>query len=371
MNSTVQSFWKGKRVFVTGHTGFKGGWMSLWLDSLGAEVIGYALNPPSQPNLYELANVARVVRHHDGDVRDLEHLKKCIACEKPDVIFHLAAQAIVRTSYANPVETFASNVMGTVNLLEAARQSETVRVIVVITSDKCYENRETLVGYREGDPMGGRDPYSSSKACAELVTFAYAQSFFSSTDSRAVLSSARAGNVIGGGDWAADRLVPDCMRALLQTSPILVRNPQATRPWQHVLEPLAGYLRYAERLWLCPRSMPRALNFGPYDTDIRCVSELVTAIVDRWGEGRWESIAGSQVHEAGLLSLDSMLARQKVGWAPRLDFRTAIDFTVDWYREYAVGAPMHRVTLSQISAYERLPLKEVHGQNGSRSSEPA
>lgn len=348
------SFWFRKRVLVTGYTGFKGSWLCLWLSRMGAVVSGYSLPAPTKPSLFELARVADHVDGTNGDVRDLDALSDCINRQKPDILFHLAAQSLVRRSYADPVSTYATNVLGTVHVLEAARRCDGLGVILNVTSDKCYENREIPWSYRETDALGGYDPYSSSKGCAELVSAAYRRSFFSEPHGIR-LGSARAGNVIGGGDWAEDRIVPDCVRALLDGRPVPVRNPGSVRPWQHVLEPLAGYLLYAQRLWERTSELPPALNFGPSDGDIRPVSDLVRAVVERWGSpGSWTGAAGEPLHEAGLLNLDSTLARLKLGWRSRLTFEQAVTTTVDWYRQHQCGSALPQFTLAQIAAYEGL-----------------
>jgi len=345
-----QAFWNGKRVLVTGHTGFKGGWMSLWLARLGANVSGFALPPPTEPSLYEAAKIGRRVDTTLGDLRNAETVNEAVARCRPDIIFHMAAQPLVRRSYRDPVETYATNVMGTVHVLEAVRRFGGTRVIVNITSDKCYENREMLWGYRETDPMGGFDPYSSSKGCAELVAAAYRRSYFDGGHTRLV--SVRAGNVIGGGDWAEDRLIPDCMRALSSRKTIIVRRPHSVRPWQHVLEPLAGYLSYAQALYE-GKELPAALNFGPWEADIQPVGEVVNTIVELWGEGaRWQVQSDDGPHEAGLLTLDSTLARHTLVWRPNLRLGDALAFTVEWYRRFQDGEPMDAVTAQQIERYE-------------------
>lgn len=347
-----QAFWRGKRVLVTGHTGFKGGWLSLWLHRLGAEVHGIALAPPTEPSLYNAAQLGNWVASYLGDIRDPEAVRAAIAASRPEIVFHLAAQPLVRRSYRDPVETYSTNVMGTVQVLEAVRQFGNTRVVLNITSDKCYENREVLWGYRETDPMGGHDPYSSSKGCAELVAAAYRRSFFASGETR--VASVRAGNVIGGGDWAEDRLVPDCIRAFGSGKPIVIRRPHAVRPWQHVLEPLAGYLHYAQKLFE-GQELPAALNFGPWESDVQPVGEIVKRLAALWGgEARFEAQPDEGPHEAGLLILDSTLARHTLGWRPRLKLEDALRLTVEWYREFHAGACMGPVTESQISEYEKL-----------------
>jgi CDP-glucose 4,6-dehydratase len=348
-----ESFWRGKRVLVTGHTGFKGAWLSLWLSRLGARVSGYAL-PPLNPSLF---NVARIGSHVDScldDIRNGAALNSWMRRQEPEVVFHLAAQPLVRQSYLDPVETYETNVMGTVQLFEAVRTCETVRVVINVTSDKCYENRETAWGYRECDPMGGSDPYSSSKGCAELVTAAYRRSFFSGVSGSAI-ATARAGNVIGGGDWSEDRLVPDCFRALSTRQPLLLRNPSSVRPWQHVLEPLFGYLTYARRLWDNPLGLPASLNFGPRQEDFRSVLEVVETVIGISQEPlEWRNVSKDALPESKLLVLDSTLARRELGWVPRLTFEQAVELTVSWFRQYRNDADMEQVTISQIDAYQRI-----------------
>ena len=346
------SFWHGKRVFLTGHTGFKGGWIALWLNHMGAEVTGFALGPPTQPNLYESAGIAGHINNITGDIRDAEAVANAVEQARPEIVFHMAAQALVRRSYRDPIETYGTNVLGTVHVLEAVRRFGNTRVVINVTSDKCYENREVLWGYRETDPMGGFDPYSSSKGCAELVAGAYRRSFFESGPTR--LASVRAGNVIGGGDWADDRLIPDCMRALIKDEPIVIRRPRAVRPWQHVLEPISGYLLYAQQLFE-GRELPPALNFGPWEGDVQPVGQVVESVTELWGEGaRWQAQEDGGPHEAGLLTLDSTLARAKLGWRPRLRLKEALAFTVGWYKEFAAGGEIGTFTVEQIKRYESL-----------------
>jgi len=346
-------FWQGKRVLVTGHSGFKGGWLSLWLKSLGAEVSGFSLPAPTQPSLCHVAGVEKGIHSVRGDVRDLDALERLMREAKPEVVFHLAAQALVRPSYADPVETYSTNVMGTVNLLEAVRRVGNVRVVVVITSDKCYENHEWLWGYREDEPMGGYDPYSNSKGCAELVTAAFRRSFFEGTGT--VIASARAGNVIGGGDWATDRLIPDIIRAIMRGEPASIRSPGAVRPWQHVLEPLAGYLLLAQRLWDEGERHAGGWNFGPADEDAKPVRYLVQQIIGLWGQGAsWVLDARQHPHEAHYLKLDCSKARQVLGWHPRLQLVDALQWTIDWYKSYKSDANMRKVCQDQIEAYQLL-----------------
>lgn len=349
-------FWAGRSVLVTGHTGFKGAWLSLWLTRLGARVTGFALAPETEPNLYGLAGLSNRIAHRIADVRDLEALRACVREAEPEIVLHLAAQALVRPSYSDPVGTYASNVMGTVHLLEAVRSCPSVRAVVIVTSDKAYENREWLWAYREDEPMGGRDPYSNSKGCAELVTSAYRASFFGEDGHSAKIASARAGNVIGGGDWSLDRLVPDVVRAFERGEPVEIRAPHAVRPWQHVLEPLSGYLRLAEAL--CGGDGARyaeGWNFGPNDADCRPVSEVVAGLARGWGEGAsWQLAGGTHPHEAIFLKVDASKARARLGWGRRLQLAEALDWTGAWYRAQAHGADAAALTLEQIARYEAL-----------------
>lgn len=349
-------FWRGKSVFLTGHTGFKGGWLALWLNRMGARVTGYALSPPTTPSLFETAGIADALAGSTiADIRDPERLCAALAEAQAEIVFHLAAQPLVRASYEDPIGTYAVNVMGTVHLLEGIRRCPSVRAAVMVTSDKCYENREWWWGYRENEPMGGFDPYSSSKGCAELVSAAYRRSFFA--DGRVALASARAGNVIGGGDWAADRLLPDLVRAFGQGQPLTLRNPGAIRPWQHVLEPLAGYLLLAERLVGEGESYAGGWNFGPRDEDARTVREVVSEAARLWGEGAlWQvdADATAQPHEARTLKLDCSLARGRLGWAPRLDLDVALAWALDWYRTQRAGGDMRAFCEAQIDRYQDL-----------------
>ena len=348
------NFWAGKRVLVTGHTGFKGSWLVLWLKSLGAEVSGYALEPPTDPSLWRQIKLEGEITSHIADVRDLPALEQAFQKARPEIVFHLAAQSLVRPSYQDPVGTYATNVMGTVHLLDAVRRTPGVRVAVNVTSDKCYDNREWSRGYREDDAMGGRDPYSSSKGCAELVTEAYRRSFFNQKEGAVSLASARAGNVIGGGDWAADRLVPDFVRATLSGAPVQIRNPQSTRPWQHVLEPLYGYLLLAERLWEAGSAHAGGWNFGPADEDAVPVETVISALVSLWGApARWVGDPGPHPHEAHFLKLDSSKARGALQWKPRLGLQAALAWTVEWYKG-ASGVDARALCLKQIERYEEL-----------------
>jgi len=349
-------FWRGKRVLITGHTGFKGGWLTLWLNRLGSVLSGYSLAPPTVPSLFDVAGVGACIESQTGDIADFDRLLNCVARVQPDVIFHMAAQSLVRASYQDPVGTFRTNVLGTVHVIEAARQVGSAKCIVNITSDKCYENRETSTPYRETDPMGGHDPYSSSKGCAELVAASYRRSFFEPKGAERPsmgLATVRAGNVIGGGDWGTDRLVPDCMRALLAGRKALIRNPTAIRPWQHVLEPLSGYLLLAERLWERPADFAGAYNFGPCDQGMQPVGWIVERMCALWSaEAGYEIQQQAGPHEAHSLRLDSTLAREKLGWKSRLQIEDALDMTVDWFRAYQAGNAMREFSNRQIETYE-------------------
>lgn len=347
------SFWQGRRVLLTGQTGFKGAWLSLWLESLGAEVIGFSLPPPTHPNLFQLADVARGSNVVEGDLRDLEALSQAVTAHQPEIMFHLAAQALVRHSYGEPVDTFASNVQGTVHLLEAARRSESVRGVVVVTSDKCYENQEWSWGYRENDPMGGHDPYSASKGCAELVVSAYRRSFLAAQGIH--VASARAGNVMGGGDWGESRLIPDAMRAFAARETLVLRNPAAIRPWQHVLEPLHGYLLLARRLIEEGEPFAQGWNFGPNPADSQTVGEVVDRLSKQWGgEAHWRVAQEAAHHEAMMLRLDSGLAQHQLGWQPTLSLDEAIAWSVAWYRAHAAGeSDLRGLTLDQIARFEQ------------------
>ena len=346
-------FWHGKKVFLTGHTGFKGSWLSLWLQMLGAEVTGYSLEPPTVPSLFEVASVASGMRSITGDVCDLANLKQAIAKCKPEIVVHMAAQSLVRVSYQDPILTYQTNVMGTANLLQAVRETPSVSAVLVITSDKCYENRNSPQGYREIDPLGGHDPYSSSKACAELVASAYRSSFFLDRSGRPVsLATARAGNVIGGADWAQDRLIPDIVKAFSEGKVLKVRNPEAVRPWQHVLEPLRGYLMLAQKLYENGTAFANAWNFGPDSNDAKPVQWIVEQIADKWGsDAAWEVDDGEHPHEAQMLYLDWSKASQQLGWHPVLRLPEALSMTVDWYKHFLSGQNAREKCLEQIAAY--------------------
>jgi len=344
------AFWRGKRILVTGHTGFKGGWLCLWLQRMGAEVQGLALDPPTETNLFTEARVAEGMASTIGDIRELSTVEACVAAFRPEIVIHMAAQPLVRLSYEQPVETYATNVMGTVHVLEAVRRSPGARVVVSVTTDKCYENREWAWGYREDEPMGGHDPYSNSKGCAELVTSAYRRSYF--RQAGVALASARAGNVIGGGDWASDRLVPDILRAFERGEAVVIRNPNSTRPWQHVLEPLSGYLTLAQQLWSRGAEFAEGWNFGPHDEDARPVHWIVERLVERWGEGaRWQLDGGTHPHEAHYLKLDISKARARLGWQPRWRLGEALDRIVAWHQAWRAGADVRALCLEQIDQY--------------------
>jgi CDP-glucose 4,6-dehydratase len=347
--------WNGKRVLLTGHTGFKGSWLSLWLQQKGANLCGIALEPPTRVNLFQDAHVERGMHSVIGDIRDADLLKQTFAEHHPEIVFHLAAQPLVRSSYEDPLGTYSTNVMGTANLLEAARQIDSLRAIVVVTTDKCYENREWEWPYREIDRLGGYDPYSNSKACAELVVSAYRNSFFNPKDySRhgVAIASVRAGNVIGGGDWAEDRLVPDIIRAFIEKRPVRIRNPHAIRPWQHVLEPLRGYLAVAESLYEVGPASGEAWNFGPEQSDARSVEWIVEELCTLWVNGaRWEKEEAVQPHETQSLKLDWSKAAARLGWRPELQLKEALAMTAIWYREKLRSQDMRVFTIAQIDRY--------------------
>jgi CDP-glucose 4,6-dehydratase len=350
-------FWAGKRVLVLGHTGFKGSWLSLWLHRKGARVFGLSLPPEDRPSLYADAALGALVEEVSGDIRDLDTVQRAFASAEPEIVFHLAAQSLVRRSYREPVATFATNVMGTVHVLAAAQATPSVSAVIIVTTDKCYENREWVWAYRENEPLGGHDPYSSSKACAELATAAWRSSFCGpGADRKLGIASVRAGNVIGGGDWAEDRLVPDCLRALIAGRPIGIRNPHATRPWQHVLDPLGGYMTLAECLAQAPEDYAEAWNFGPMDGDVQPVDWIASRIVERWGgAAAWEKIGIEQPpHEASFLKVDASKARARLGWRQKLPLEAGLDWSVDWYRAFAGGAPARDLMADQIARFETL-----------------
>jgi CDP-glucose 4,6-dehydratase len=356
-------FWKGKRVLVTGHSGFKGTWLSMLLRELGADVIGYSLLPPSSPCLSDLIGLHSLIASIQGDVCDYQRLKSALEKFHPQIVFHMAAQALVQRSYQDPLTTYATNVMGTVNLLEAVRHVDGVRAIVNVTSDKCYENRELARGYRESERLGGLDPYSSSKACAEIITSAYRNSFFNSAKNgypRVHLASARAGNVIGGGDWAADRLIPDIIRALSKNEPVKIRNPKAIRPWQHVLEPINGYLELAEKLWSADSIYAADWNFGPASGAAKPVEWITRYVAERWGNGaKWE-VDGTERHRESLhLKLNSAKSRSRLGWSTLLNIRQTLNWTVSWYKRFYSGEDAGAITLEQLHTFMKLDSKKV------------
>lgn len=349
--------WKDKRVFITGHTGFKGGWLALWLSHLGAQIRGFALDPYTSPNLFETARIANKIDDVRGDIRDAAALERAIRDFAPEVIFHLAAQPLVRLSYADPITTLETNVIGTARVLDAARRTPSVRAIVVVTTDKCYENKEWVWGYRETDPLGGYDPYSSSKACAEIVSAAFRQSYFpieKHEEHRVAIATVRAGNVIGGGDWSSDRLIPDLIRGFASGKPVGIRRPSAIRPWQHVLEPLSGYLTLAEKLLGTEiADYAAAFNFGPAEEDARSVAWIADRMVAKWGgKASWFTAQDPGVHEAGHLKLDASRAHAVLGWTPHLQLAEALDLSARWYQDQAAGKDMQAETLKQIIDYE-------------------
>lgn len=353
-------FWRGRRVFLTGHTGFKGSWLSLWLHRLGAEVAGYSLEPATKPSLFELAKIEELVRSQIGDVRDADALTNALVSFEPEIVIHMAAQPLVRKSYEDPLETYSVNVMGTVNLFEAIRKVSSVKAVLNVTTDKVYENVGGYWGYREKDPLGGYDPYSSSKACSELVTAAYRSSFFNaqSVASRPAVATARAGNVVGGGDWSADRLVPDLIAALSENRQASIRYPGAVRPWQHVLEPLRGYLELSQRLVESGSSYAQSWNFGPDERDARPVAWIADQLAREWGvSDSWRQEGGDHPHEAAFLRLDISKSRALLHWSPAMKLEKAIELIVRWFREFQHGGDARELTLSQIEQYQCSVLK--------------
>lgn len=350
-------FWKGRKVFLTGHTGFKGSWISLWLHSLGAEVTGYSLEPATNPSLFELSKLNNKINSIIGDIRDLSKLENAIVSSNPDIVIHMAAQPLVKESYVDPVLTYSTNVMGTVNLFQAIRKCKDVRAVINITTDKCYENKEWAWGYRENESLGGYDPYSNSKACSELITSSYRSSFFNPenyNDHGLAIATARAGNVIGGGDWAKDRLIPDCIQSLLEKKEIIIRNPYSVRPWQHVLEPLSGYLILAEKLYLEGPKYGEAWNFGPQDKDAKSVEWIVNKLCEKWGtDCSYKIDINEHPHEAHFLKLDCSKANMNLHWSPRWGIDKALDKIIDWTNEYKTGnaGDFSRVCLQQIKEY--------------------
>jgi len=347
------SFWKGKKVFLTGHTGFKGSWLSLWLQNMGVLVKGYSLDVNTKPALFTQANLAAEMESEIGDIRNLDQLTNSMVSFSPDILIHMAAQPLVRLSYQEPVDTYTTNVIGTVNVLEAARKCSNLKSIVSVTTDKCYENKEWEWGYRESEPMGGHDPYSSSKGCAELVTSAYRRSFFSSDDT-ASLASARAGNVIGGGDWAEDRLIPDILRAFEKSKPVVIRNPLSTRPWQHVLEPLSGYLVLSQELFLNGDEFAEGWNFGPKDEDCKPVSWILDKMVESWGgNASWGLDKENNSHEARFLKLDCSKAASRLKWNPKWNLQLTLKSIVDWHQVYSNGGDIKKQCLKEINTYNK------------------
>lgn len=346
-------FWQGKHIFLTGHTGFKGSWLSLWLQSLGASLTGYALPPPSTPNLFEAANVLRGMTSITADICNSSMLKKSMQIASPDIVIHMAAQPLVRYSYLDPVETYSTNVIGTINVLESVRFTQSVKAVLIVTTDKCYENIEDINrSYCENDPMGGHDPYSSSKACAEIVTSAYRNSFLQQQG--VAVATARAGNVIGGGDWAKDRLIPDVLKAFEQNEAIQIRNPQAKRPWQHVLEPLSGYLTLAEHLYSKGSGFSEAWNFGPHDEDARPVQWIVEQLALCWGNGvTWQQDICPHPHEANFLKLDISKAKARLDWTPTWNLDIALQKIIQWHRAWLAQADMKKLCLEQIQQFSK------------------
>lgn len=356
ISSTVNpSFWSGKKVLVTGHTGFKGSWLVLWLKQMGAHVLGYALQPSTSRAMFEQVNLEAYIESHLENILNIDRLKSVFDKFKPDIVFHLAAQSLVHYSYKNPVETYQTNVMGTLNVLEAIRITHSVKAAVMVTTDKCYENKEWVWGYRENDPMGGDDPYSSSKGCAELLIASYRKSFFSSDDHRSMtgIASARAGNVIGGGDWSENRLIPDCVRAVEAQTHIDIRNPNSIRPWQHVLDCLSGYLLLSEKLYHSPEQLSSAWNFGPSSQDMKPVSWVVDKFVETWKQDANWSFDSSPDYpvESESLKLDCSKARSKIGWTPKWSLSQAIEKTVEWYALVGQGEDPYQLSLKQIQEY--------------------
>lgn len=347
----AKKFWQGKRVYLTGHTGFKGSWLSLWLANMGAIVKGYALPPPTNPSLFEEARIAEKIESQIGDIRDFETLKMSMAAFNPDILIHMAAQPLVRLSYKEPIETYDTNVMGTAKVLEAARSCPNLKAIVSVTTDKCYENKEWLWGYREDEPMGGYDPYSSSKGCAELVTSAYRRSFMH--EQGIGLASARAGNVIGGGDWADDRLIPDILRAFEKNESVIIRNPLSTRPWQHVLEPLSGYLVLAQNLYQTPQDHAEGWNFGPFENDAKPVEWILNSMVQNWQGSSWELDQNANPHEAGYLKLDISKAKSRLHWQPTWRLDQTLPKIIDWHKAWLNNEDMQKTCINEINEYVR------------------
>jgi len=351
MTTIDSEFWQGKRVFLTGHSGFKGSWLSLWLFSLGAEVKGYSLNPPTSPSLFNEAKIDSIIESCVGDIRDQDTLYKSMVSFNPDILIHMAAQSLVRYSYDEPIETYEVNVIGTAKVLEVARSCSNLKAIVNITTDKCYENDDRAAGYKENDSMGGYDPYSSSKGCAELVTSSYRRSFLQ--DQGIGLASVRAGNVIGGGDWADDRLIPDILKSFENGNSVIVRNPQATRPWQHVLEPLSGYLVLAQKLYQNPKEYAEGWNFGPNEQDVKPVEWILDKMISKWPNSSWELDKNSSPHEAGFLKLDISKAKSKLGWSPLWGLSDTLEKIVNWHQAWLNKEDMQVVCLAEIKEYTK------------------
>ena len=346
-------FWKYKRVFLTGHSGFKGSWLSLWLQEMGAIVKGYSMAPYTTPNLFEVANVAEGMESEIGNIRNFEIVTASMLAFNPDILIHMAAQPLVRLSYYEPVETYATNVMGTIHVLEAARKCKNLKAIVAVTTDKCYENKEWPWGYRENEPMGGHDPYSSSKGCCELLIASYRNSFFNTTQTPSI-ASVRAGNVIGGGDWSDDRLIPDILKAFEKSEPVIVRNPLSTRPWQHVLEPLSGYLVLAEELYIYGDAFAGGWNFGPKDEDCQTVEKILNTMIKTWGAGAsWKLDTDSNPHEAGFLKLDCSKAAQQLKWFPKWNLEFTLKSIVDWHKAWINKVDMKKQCLKEIELYTK------------------
>ena len=349
MTAIDKNFWQGKRVFLTGHTGFKGSWLSLWLFSLGAELKGYALNPPTSPSLFNEANLSSIIDSKIGDIRDQDSLFESMTEFDPDILIHMAAQPLVRFSYNAPIETYEVNVIGTAKVLEAARSCPNLKAIINITTDKCYENDGRSKSYKEDDAMGGYDPYSASKGCAELVTSSYRRSFLK--EQGVGLASVRAGNVIGGGDWADDRLIPDILRSFEKSEPVLIRNPKATRPWQHVLEPLSGYLLLAQKMYKNQNKYAEGWNFGPRNTDFKPVDWILNNMIDKWPNSRWNLDTRPNPHEESFLQLDISKAETKLGWSPVWNLSYTLEKIIDWHQAWLKKEDMQDVCLSDIEAY--------------------
>ncbi len=350
-----ESFWKNKKILITGHTGFKGSWLTIWLKKLGADITGFSKSVPTNPSLFEIANIENDIKSVIGDIQNYEFLKETISKCEPEIVFHMAAQSLVIKSYSNPIDTFSTNVMGTVNLLYAIKETKKPKIVVNVTSDKCYENNESLEGYNEDDPMGGYDPYSSSKGCAELITKSFRKSFFSSNSENNIgLASVRAGNVIGGGDWAENRLIPDIIRAIKNKENVNIRNPNALRPWQHVLDPLNGYISLAEKLWDNQTKYSEGWNFGPEKNEVKPVSWIIEKFNDLWKNKINWIVVNDELHEANNLILNCEKAKSKLGWNLKINTETALKWTIEWYAKYFDGDDMKKITEEQITKFQNL-----------------